>query len=370
MTDLLLMTSAESAEPCAGKWHFVFGSDEISAMAETSADKSALAGLDFSSLIIILPGQLVRIQHHTLPSLSAKQKYQAGLYAIEDGLASELEDTHIAFDETDNRLAIISKAYMEGLLSCLNKFGLKPDFVFADYDVLAEDNQFILGERLIKTGKNTQACSIEKDMADIVLDNEAMPKSIDYNTYFKRAMNSLSQGHKPINLLQGEYSPQSGNLIHRYKRSLKLAAAIIASFFVINIGQGLIIQNKTKTIKKQIDEIYMEIFPDIKSRQEIPKNPVKSVLQYQSKLKKPKSQNFVLLSAVLLGALEKNKGAKLLSLRYNDKENHIVAKISYSNFEAVESLNASVNKAGGKFIDKGTRQSRSGLLGDAIIRLK
>jgi len=139
----------------------------------------------------------------------------------------------------------------------------------------------------------------------------------------------------------------------------------VAVFVGANVFQGMSALRKTQAIQEQMAGIYAQIFPGLP----VPKNPALAVIRAQTDAKTANKQVFIKLSALLATSAQNVSGVEMSSLRYDAARQQLSLSIRYSGFDDVEALKRAVAKNGGIFTESGTRQSGSGLNGDAVLRL-
>lgn len=361
MSDLIILTSTDPdlawdwGLPGTGKW----------GRAKTSEEKSALADLTYSRLVAVVPGMHIVTKLHTLEGLKEKQKVQAAGFSIEDELAASLDDTHIAFDKNASRLAVCSNAAMTNIKTALGDHGLHADIICADYDSFDDEASFEYQGRIISRAGSGLGFAVESDLASAVLDaNQGIPATITAQALLEKIAKSLMGGHMPINLQQGEFAGKSSLGSSKFKRLSMLAAGLVVAFLALNIGQGLYTGNKTKAVKKEIDQIYTQIFPG----QPVSSNPAQDVYRATRALAGTSTTDFVSLSALLAKSVQDVQGVEISSLRYDAAKGQLNLSILYGSFEDTEKLKAAVQRNGGVFTEGGTRQSGEGLSGDAVLR--
>jgi len=334
--------------------------------AQTDAEKTALSTKSFRRLLVVIPGQKVVTKLHTLGNLSDKQKRQAAGFSVEDELAANLDDSHIALDD-DTRMAIVANRFMENITTEMSVHGLSPDIICADYDSFANTDSFTYAGRIIQRAGNGLGFAIEMDLAEAVLDaGQALPPQIDSERFLQKIATALAAGHTPINLRQGQFSKSNLNGIASFKRSALLAAAIALAFIGTTVFQGMNTGRKTADLRAQMKTIYTDIYPGA----DIPDNPALAILRAQADLKSGNKQVFVKLSALLAQSIKDVKGVEISSLRYDAAKGQLSLSIQYSSFDDVEKLKSAVTTSGGIFAESGTRQNGEGLSGDAVLRLK
>ena len=334
--------------------------------AVSSQQKSKLASKAYNKIIVVIPGMDVLTKQHELVGLNKKQLVQAAGFHMEDELAVSLTQTHLAFDEDTNRIAIIAKSKLESTIAELGISGLYPDIICADYDSLQAGENYLVEGRLVTSGSDGLGHSLEKELAsEFMSANENSPSPITSAQFLQKISQAYVSGHRAINLRQGEFSKQTSFANGRLKRSMWLAFACTVLFVGFNLGQGLFFKQKTKAVNAEITEIYRQIFPDI----DVPKNPVLTVLKAQAERKSVGGETFITLSSILARSINDVEGVELVSLGYDKGRAQISLSIIYNSFDDVEKLKAAVARNGGSFLESGTRQSNSGLVGDAILKV-
>ena len=361
MSELILLMS----EALSGPWEWGLASTGEHGIAITGEEKTALSGLNYAQLIAVIPGAHVVTKLHTLESLSDKQMRQAAGFSVEDELAAPLGDTHLAFDTNSARLAIVSAKTMDELIENLEEAGLSPDVICADYDSF-DGSSFSYKDRVVQMLGSGLGYSIEADTAAHVLGTEQnLPRAIDREQFLENIAGGIKAGHKPINLRQGQYTKRAEFGAGRIKRIGAMAAALLAAFAALNIGQGIAYKNKANTAQDKINEIYAQAFPDTA----IPSNPVLPMLRAQADRKANKGDEFIHLSTVLAASVKQVAGVEISSLRYDKGKAQLSLSVLYDSFDDVESLKQAVRKNGGSFSESGTRQNGDGLSGDAVLRV-
>jgi type II secretion system protein L len=376
MSNLILIMNdlANGSSDTLWEWG-ALGADgrEIAHMgvAHTPEEKQALADQGFTRVRVVIPGSAVRIKHHALDTLSEKQIRQAAGFSVEDELAAPLSQTHLSFSDKADRLAITSTNYMDQLLEECASYGLIPEAINADYDVLPEAGYYEFQGRIIySTGADNEGLetgwALERDTALHILgDDPVSPIYLSGPAFLQKIASALSQGHMPINLRQGRYAKTNNMGRKQLKRSAVLAALLVAVFLAQSLVGGFNYQRKTKALRSEINTIYTQIFPD----QNIPSNPVRAILKARNAHTDAGGDVFVSLSAILANSLQTSEGVKLSSLRFDRARSQLSLSMVYENFDDIENLKNAVQKSGGMFVDGGTRQNGNVLSGDAILRL-
>ena len=361
MSDLILLIG----EQVDGPWTWGLNGTGESGIAISEEEKSGLAALSYSRLVTIMPGMQVVSKLHMLENLSDKQKRQAVGFSLEDELAAPLDKTHLAFDPESARISIVARHSLDGLIAAMDAAGLYPDIICADYDSFSGEASFVYDGHLVKNTGNGLGFSIETELAPHVLGaGQNLPHEISREEFLQKIAESLSAGHKPLNLRQGDYVKRRQLSGGRIKRISALAAGLALAFLVLTLGQGLRYKAKAQTAKTEISQIYTQIFPG----DEVPKNPVMPILRAQTDQKANKGDEFIWLSSVLASSVKQVEGVEIASLRYDKGKGQLSLSVLYSGFDDVESLKNAALENGGLFSENGTRQNGDGLSGDAVLR--
>jgi len=347
-------------------WVWGMVNSDKSGYAATSEDKADLTHINATKICAVIPGALVSTKIHAPENLTAKQWRQAAGFSIEDSLASSLDNTHIAYDFDTQRLAVIANDDMVVILDTLAKVGIMPDIMCADYDAFEDTLSFVYDGKLIERSANGLGYSVEISLAPRFLDaGQNLPTEISGATFAERIGMALQSGHKPLNLLQGEFANQAraGAGLGQFKRSALLAAALALAFLTVNLGTGYNYARKTAKLNAEAKAIYAKLFPNTA----IPDNPALAVIRAQSAGRTDQGEVFIQISTVLAISTKQVKGVEISSLRYDKSKGELNLSILYDSFEDVERLKQAVAKNGGVFTEGGTRQNGDKLSGDAIL---
>ena len=362
MSDLVLLLPSDMSQP----WEWMLSATREQGRAISTEQKSDLAQGNHTRIIAVIAGMNVITKKHMLGNLQKKQALQAVGFSIEEELATSLSNTHIAFAEDGDRIAVISKTSLDDTITSLEDAGLTAGIICADYDSIQDAAEFLYGGRFVKKNSDQLGYSIEQDVASFILDKDKkLPHNITSAAQFLNTIiDNISEGYTPINLLQGEYDKRTHVTLGEFKRSAWLAVACSAIFLVLFLGQGLYFNQKTNQAKTKINTIYTQLFPD----KAVPKNPVVSVLRAQASANQSKGELFLRLSSILALSTKDLGGIEIVSLGYDKNRSQLSMSIIYSGFDDVEKLKMAIAKHGGVFLESGTRQNDTGLVGDAVLK--
>jgi len=206
-------------------------------------------------------------------------------YALEDKLAQPVEDLHFAFDKSrfqNNHylVTVMSKERMRFIVALLNKNTINFNLLTLDWFALGTDQACLIDSAVLVNSADFKG-TLSSELALMYLKN--YPELSVYSfqdsnaglielAHLKKELNAatwVAQNLlkcKPLNLCQGEM--QHGNtsswVMRGYRLSGMLALVWLISLIVVNGLSLHSLNNRTKSIDKEIAAIYHEFFPDAK----------------------------------------------------------------------------------------------------------
>jgi len=237
---------------------------------------------------VLVPTENVLLVQARLPAIKGQKLARAVPYALEEQLADDVEDLHVAIGHRDEQgkvsNAVVSRDSIESWLGCLKKAGLHPDVMSPEvfgvlWDQETEETQWSLvisdTHVLMRTGAQTGLAFEVENMGPVLqacLDNtdEAFPSSLtvvvcgedlddlfegsdvqnklaalcaekSIELFFRQSDDDcrilLAQGfdeQNTINLLQGAYSrkEQVGRMLRPWRTALILSVV----WLVLQVG--------------------------------------------------------------------------------------------------------------------------------------
>lgn len=312
-----------------------------------------LAVLDVSDLTLIVPGQLVRIFETELPKAGRAQQLKMARFAKEDDIASSADDLHFALsDAQPPRLAVIENSVMDILRETFGT--LKPKAAYADFDVLSGEIALQVIDRAVEPG----IAALDLDWTEeklVQLTDEGLAE------LFAEGL-AAGQG---LNLLQGEYRPQSGFNLPRFPviRFAALAASALLAVFVLNSVKDRAAFAQAEELRAQTASEYLAA-----TGERAPSNPGRAAVQ-SLQAGPATSAGFLDLSSVLFTGLSPMDDIRVDQLRYNSGNGTLQLRLIYPSFDAAARAESSVSKAGGNLITGGVREQNGSFVGDATLSL-
>ena len=293
-----------------------------------------------------------------IPSRQRQHIISAVPYAVEDQLASDIDDMHFALGPRNAAgqvpVAVVSKQSMRYWLERLREAGLEPDMMVPDvlalplqdneWTVLHDDAVVIIRQglyagaaidrdaakawfdlalaeqndarperlRLFECQQNNDARLVlaVKDIVVDVVEEEAPPL-----VFLARHFSSTTS----INLIQGDYSPreQIGRLLRPWRLAAMLLLAVLLLGMSSSVVDYLSLNATSRDLTARIEKLYLETFPDARK-------VVDARVQMEAKLAElgagggDDSQGFLPLLALVGEPLQKMDGLELRHAAYQD----------------------------------------------------
>jgi len=273
-------------------WHKsqqeLIASGELNSVAELSQLKDKASRCE---VIVALPGQDVLMTKVTLPAGTKRHLQRIIPYALEEELASDIEELHFAWPDvkgTELPVAVVAKECMNEWLQVLTEAGIDSAYWLPDCFLLPHQEAVwqameLADSVIVRTGE-WQGFTIEKDqfaqLAPSFAAEQENPTEIvhygslnwpqtpaplsaaDIEVPFTIAVQAVATG-KGINLRQGAYRSQ------RAKRSVDLpwralAAAVSVLFILAVLLNGVRywqLDSQSEVLKAQAEQLYRDAFP-------------------------------------------------------------------------------------------------------------
>ena len=263
-------------------------------------------------LIVLVPGVDVLLTQAVVPSRQRQHIINAIPFALEDQLASDIDELHFALGPRNDAgvvpVAVVARQTMRGWLEHLRDAGLEPDMMVPDVlalplqdnawtalhdgdtvlirqggyagaviDTLAVNEWFdlALGELSAEGGEERPQqirlldCQHDTD-AQLILDVAAASGgshiSIDVYAQQDAPIQLLAQNFSSVNtvnLIQGDYSPREQ--IGRVLRPWRVAMVLLFILALLGLGKSvldLVSLNKANDrLMTEINQIYLDTFP-------------------------------------------------------------------------------------------------------------
>jgi len=366
-------------------WVFCSPTGEISSPISSGsvselAEKNNLGGA--LTIRCVLNSDYLHFSYQSVPAKNKQRALQAIPFALEEQLAEDIEELHFATDIPVNNIyptAVIQHKLLEELLSSLSAFNIQPSAVYADinclpqttgsWNILCTDNGISINpftDSVIHCDADSFSIILPRLLQqtdnDILPDNiniwskteitlpEDMPAEITITqqsfshselSLFLEALNSRSA----VNLLQGRYKVISQNT--EWWKPWRLAAALAATAFCLQLLSGGLslnrLQTENKQLEHQINKIYKQTFPRSK-------RIVNARVQMENKLKKLRKGSgksdfgFTDLLIVTSPILQQTADIEIQTMDFNN--NKLELNVSTNRLANIESLKSRLNQLG------------------------
>lgn len=263
MIDCLFLPADCAAELSADTqlyWQPANGAGAALSWAECSTE---LAG---RSLALVLPMAMASACAVKLPTVKARWLRQALPYAVEELLADEVEQLHLALGEPleDGRhlLLAVRRSLLQGWLAQLAAQELQVAAIYVDADLLPREGTQVLlhGEHGLLGGAGELRLAFSRrDWDSLAAGLIEPPQLIEEACPWPL----LAAGQaRAINLAQGEFAVQQGSGNWRVWRSV---AALAGLWLVLqlgfDLGQSWYLQRQGDSYAAASQALYKELFP-------------------------------------------------------------------------------------------------------------
>lgn len=233
--------------------------------------------------IVVLPTEHCSLHQVELPRLAERKARAAIPYALEEQIAQQVTDVHVAFDQQyyqDKQylVAVIDKVFLTHLMTRLDEFAFDFDVITLDWFALHEDEacvsetSLLIYDRLFKGALSAAPAAMYladrtshtpvfmfNDSAS-ALKNETFT-TIDGSFYEWVAMRLINAN--PLNLCQGELQHHASRVKNTrwYQAIGALVGLWLIGFIVIHAVISHRLSNEIATLDEKIAVIYREFFP-------------------------------------------------------------------------------------------------------------
>jgi len=324
-------------------------------------------------VVLLFNSAYLNIESVNIPGNNRARQLQAAPYALEEKLASDIEDVHFALGtkQDDGSLPVIAidKSHMEACLQTLEEAGIVADKILADVLCLpfVAHNISILIKQdaaLIKTSH----CSgfycdrinlphilpslISDDITDLnIIHHKPDAAAKDGFSECGINVNSRSYNQDPleifaaylneseqINLLQGQYAPQrASSALWQHWKSVAAIAGIWIVLQLVNTQietQQLIEKNLQLTA--EIEKAFKKANPGTRKFNNMRKRMERRLAALQSGGSDNNDEIFLKLLADTAGVLSQQKQLNILAMVYRNK--HIDIELSADSLQTLEAI--------------------------------
>lgn len=383
-TLVIKIPSAELSAESSIVWHLFdetellrSGTSALSDLKETTRDH-----FDGGETLVLVPGELVLLAAVRIPSRQMRQIKQALPYMVEEIIADNIEEVHLALpavkpeENAAMPVAIVRHHLLIDWLDQLYQHGIKPDWMYPDSLAapwrLHSRSFFVSGDRVIIRSERFGAQIFFKSQlpaflqllhrqfaadelgaipryvvssgAEDAADARALQQAVatefgvevELAEYAESrdevlATEAVRAREESINLLQGGYAVRRQDSGTQWKRTLKVAAAGLLIYVGVTTASGMWYSWRARDIEQQTFSFYRELFPQ--ERRVV--SPKKQMLAHLGR-GAVTSSPLPLLTKAALGM--RNNTMQLDELRYNQKSDDLQVQLRTPTLESLDKI--------------------------------
>lgn len=364
---------------------------------------------------VLVPGADVLLAQVLLPTMKAQRLAKAVPFALEEQLAEDLDELHVAIGQQDKQgrvsNAVVSRTRLDAWLEQLRAVGLHADVMTPEMfgvrwerDDAAEQGRWTMlieNQRgLLRTGAQTglafemnnlspvlQACfddagdNLPGTLRVIICGDDGSGSGFDTSDAYRNLAEmcvaekvdlslevrdetsgvTLAQGfdeQHAINLLQGDYSRKQQ--FAKILRPWRPAIILLGLWLVLQLGMFVVeysrLSASSSELKEQIEAVYRNAFPE--SRNVV--NPKVQMQRGLEKLRSGGAQNEGLLALLAQAGVvfKDTDGIKLRTLRY--KSNKLDVDVEMPDLQSLDKLKQRLSDEAKLQVEIASASSREG----------
>ena len=322
------------------------------------------------STVVLLQAEDVLLTRASVPSKQARQILQAVPFAVEEQLASDIEDCHFAlggrYDSGEVSVAVVDRRLFEQRLDSLRQVNICPEIVLVDVLQVPLDGSVSLlvdhDRLLIRTGaaaglsfpleQMAQAIGLLSvaQRADLIIrvaadqretiDLAVNQVNAEYNmscSVVEQDLDSLEYlcrglDWRGLSLLQGEFQvkqPSTGRRgIWRSVAILGLVAFVL--HLTVLFGQGLYLERQAQEFELAAQQLYAEIFPTDRNVNDIRR-------RWRAKLADAGNNTNSDFVSLFAAAAKNLPGSNLVlgNINHNDSRGDLILQVTASRSETM-----------------------------------
>lgn len=396
----------DAASPDEASWLRLDEPARRELVAQRGSWQEAGAAAAGCRVIVLAPGTDVLLTVAAVPTGNRRQVANAIPFALEEQVASDVEETHFAAGERrgDGRIntAVVLKGRMDGWLECLRGHGIEPDAIVPEPLALpwSADAWTVLcegGKALVRNGQQG-GFAADADNLDTLLRlalneaGEARPErlrvmrgaddpsprpdlltlelEITEEIIEEPALAVLARGcdeQVAIDLLQGPYSrrEQLGRLWCPWRPAAALAAVWLLVLGGMTVADYARLDSENKVLMQDIEKTYLQAFPEARK-------VVNARAQMEEHLKElrgggPGDEDFLGLLASIGPRLNETPGTELQRISYN--EGNVDIALLIADLQSLDQLKQRLAAQAGLSVDIQSAASRDGRV-EALLQIK
>jgi len=325
---------------------------------------------------LFVAGTEVSILSAVLPVRSENEARRAAPFAIEDEIATSIDDIHIALGpatgdiQSPRVLHVISVETMKAFAAVLSdRPQLRGAQLVAPQSVLLPGQAFESdGDILANT--DGRAFSLKSTMpTDLrqALLSGVDPVSVSKTELMEALIENSTNAEGIVDLRQGPFRNRRGGelpSLKQWRLSGGLAAALALAWGIYSVLDISAMRTQRDQIESSIASAYKRALPD----EPEPTNYVRAVSRAVNGQAGAGEVSFRDASAALYTALGNIPDAQLLSLRYDREDRALVASIAYAAYGDDTVLKNALVETGFAIGLGDARQERAGVIGEVTLK--
>lgn len=335
-------------------------------------------------LIVLFDSAYLNIETVSIPGNNRQRQMQAVPFALEDKLASDIEDVHFALgkkqDDGNIPVVAIDKAVLDACLAFFKQADIVPEQIIADVLALPLDenaatvllyeqaslikispanglycdriNLHSILKTLLEEHPHIKQLTIfhhrqEAEITDDFVDLGVEINSRSYNDHPLEILLAAYHDPQHINILQGAYAPQRKS--SALWKHWKPAAALVAVWLVLQMATALVetrqLEEKNIQLRAQIEKAFKKANPGARKFNNMRKRVERRLKELQSGGGDGNNELFLQLLAETAPALSQQKKIKIKAMVYRNK--HIDLEISADSLQTLEAVKSHLSSRPG-----------------------
>ncbi len=395
--------------------HWLISEPDGSLRAEGNTDLRGLSELidphtewvkNPANVVLLVPASLVLNVNCEVPGRNASQVRRALPFAVEEFVATDIEDMHVAAGVIGRggmvRSQVVEREVLDNWLAALHEIGIRPGYALSEAEVLpghkgrstllfdgdevlmrnadsaacidAENLEFVLGAFIDASGDEAIIETVNGEVdplsvAQLPPEVEFTATMLDANqtvlAYLAGLWNERGPlADKGINLLQGDYSVRmnASGKTSRWRAVGAIAAAWFGIALLALIAKGIYSGMEADRLKSDSAALYKDIYP---STQRVPAN-LKRDVQFRMGGQGTAAAEFM----PLLGRLSKHltPAIKVRSFNFQGSRDELSTELILGSFEDLDALKDKLANDGMSVEISSADQQQDGV--HARLRLK
>ncbi|MBB4210212.1 type II secretion system protein L (GspL) [Rhodothalassium salexigens DSM 2132] len=376
-----------------------------------------------AKLVAVVPGQAVLCRPVQLVARTDRQARAALGFLLEDDLAVEGADLHLAVSAPadagdssgtgtgagDRLAAAVDATAMAAWMEMLARTGLSVEAVVPDYLALcpapgelwvadAGDGTVLVGEGAgVGARPVAQGYRVEAGLAAALIDETLAagaplqahllgdpgrlpaPSQGWGDTPVVRQPGAalaallarrLGRGTAPaLSLLQGAHAPSGSwhEALAPWRPALALAAAVLVTLALSVALEAWRLDARAEALHARAGAVLRETFPEV-GRVVNPRTQMATRVAALRATGPDPAGSYLDLAAILFESLGEIDGARIERLRYDGAAGSLTAEVRLGSFGQIERLRAAVDRRGGALDEGASRQEAGQVIGDVTVR--